>query len=385
MTRHWRHGSKPIAPSRLPASRSGLVTTTERSAGPDQIIGILGGGQLGRMLALAGARLGLRCQVLAPEPESPAFDVVRRITEADYSDEIALARFAEDVDIVTYEFENVPDKAARFLSSRLTVRPGPRALTVSQDRVVEKTFARDCGLGVPDFEPVDDEADLERALARLGRPAVLKTRRFGYDGKGQAVIRDGDDAAAAFSSIGRQPAILEAFVPFTREISVIVVRGADGEIRHYDPVENVHRDGILRSSTVPARIAPELAAEAARMGEVLAEKLDYVGVLAVELFVTADGRLVVNEMAPRVHNSGHWTEAACHCSQFENHMRAVAGLPLGSTARHSDAVMENLIGADVEAWRAIAAESGAVLHLYGKRDQRDGRKMGHVTRLTPLT
>lgn len=361
------------------------MTTTERSAGPDQIIGILGGGQLGRMLALAGARLGLRCQVLAPEPESPAFDVVRRITEADYSDEIALARFAEDVDIVTYEFENVPDKAARFLSSRLTVRPGPRALTVSQDRVVEKTFARDCGLGVPDFEPVDDEAGLARALARLGRPAVLKTRRFGYDGKGQAVIRDGDDAAAAFSSIGRQPAILEAFVPFTREISIIVVRGADGEIRHYDPVENVHRDGILRTSTVPARIPSDLAAEAARMGEVLAEKLDYVGVLAVELFVTADGRLVVNEMAPRVHNSGHWTEAACHCSQFENHMRAVAGLPLGSTARHSDAVMENLIGADVEAWRAIAAEPGAVLHLYGKRDQRAGRKMGHVTRLTPLT
>ncbi|MGL4286553.1 MAG: 5-(carboxyamino)imidazole ribonucleotide synthase [Phreatobacter sp.] len=361
------------------------MTTTERSAGPDQIIGILGGGQLGRMLALAGARLGLRCQVLAPEPESPAFDVVRRITEADYSDEIALARFAEDVDIVTYEFENVPDKAARFLSSRLTVRPGPRALTVSQDRVVEKTFARDCGLGVPDFEPVDDEADLERALSRLGRPAVLKTRRFGYDGKGQAVIRDGDDAAAAFSSIGRQPAILEAFVPFTREISVIVVRGADGEIRHYDPVENVHRDGILRTSTVPARIAPDLAEQAARMGEVLAEKLAYVGVLAVELFVTADGRLVVNEMAPRVHNSGHWTEAACHCSQFENHMRAVAGLPLGSTARHSDAVMENLIGTDVEAWRAIAAEPGAVLHLYGKRDQRDGRKMGHVTRLTQLT
>jgi 5-(carboxyamino)imidazole ribonucleotide synthase len=355
------------------------------SVGPDQIIGILGGGQLGRMLALAGARLGLRCQIYAPEPESPAFDVVRRITEADYSDEVALARFAEDVDIVTYEFENVPDKAARFLSSRLTVRPGPRALSVAQDRVVEKTFARDCGLTVPAFEPVDDVAGLEQALARLGRPAVLKTRRFGYDGKGQAVIRIGDDPAAAFAAIGRQPAILEAFVPFEREISVLVVRGADGELRHYDPVENVHRGGILRTSTVPAQVAPATAMEAVRMGRVLAEALDYVGVLAVELFATADGRLLFNEMAPRVHNSGHWTEAACHCSQFENHMRAVAGLPLGSTARHADAVMQNLIGADVEAWRAIAAEDGTVLHLYGKRDQRDGRKMGHVTRLKPLS
>jgi 5-(carboxyamino)imidazole ribonucleotide synthase len=355
------------------------------SVGPDQIIGILGGGQLGRMLALAGARLGLRCQIYAPEPESPAFDVVRRITEADYSDEVALARFAEDVDIVTYEFENVPDKAARFLSSRLTVRPGPRALSVAQDRVVEKTFARDCGLTVPAFEPVDDVAGLEQALARLGRPAVLKTRRFGYDGKGQAVIRIGDDPAAAFAAIGRQPAILEAFVPFEREISVLVVRGADGELRHYDPVENVHRGGILRTSTVPAQVAPETAMEAVRMGRVLAEALDYVGVLAVELFATVDGRLLFNEMAPRVHNSGHWTEAACHCSQFENHMRAVAGLPLGSTARHADAVMQNLIGADVEAWRAIAAEDGTVLHLYGKRDQRDGRKMGHVTRLKPLS
>jgi 5-(carboxyamino)imidazole ribonucleotide synthase len=358
---------------------------SDRSAGPQPIIGILGGGQLGRMLAMAGARLGLRCHVYAPEPESPAFDVVHRITEADYSDEVALARFADDVDIVTYEFENVPDKAARFLSSRLTVRPGPRALTVSQDRVVEKTFARDCGLGVPDFVAVDDEAGLEAALARLGRPAVLKTRRFGYDGKGQAVIREGDDAAAAFASIGRQPAILEAFVPFLREISVLVVRGANGEIRHYDPVENVHSGGILRTSTVPAAITPDLAAEARRMGATLAEKLDYVGVLAVELFVTADGRLTVNEMAPRVHNSGHWTEAACHCSQFENHMRAVAGLPLGSTQRHCDAVMENLIGADVEAWADIAREEGAVLHLYGKRDQRPGRKMGHVTRLKALS
>jgi 5-(carboxyamino)imidazole ribonucleotide synthase len=361
------------------------VTTSDRSVGPDQIIGILGGGQLGRMLALAGARLGLRCQVFAPEPESPAFDVVRRITEADYSDEGALARFAEDVDIVTYEFENVPARAADFLASRLPVRPGPMALTVSQDRITEKTFARDCGLAVPDFVAVDSVEDLVRALETIGRPAVLKTRRFGYDGKGQVVIRAGDNPARALATIGNQPAILEAFVPFEREISVLVVRGAGGEIRHYDPVENVHRSGILRTSTVPAAIDVSLAARAALMGTVLAEKLDYVGVLAVELFVTRDGQLLLNEMAPRVHNSGHWTEAACHCSQFENHMRAVAGLPLGSTRRHSDAVMQNLIGASVKDWRRHAAEEGTVLHLYGKRDQREGRKMGHLTRLSPLS
>lgn len=361
------------------------MTISDRSVGPDQIIGILGGGQLGRMLALAGARLGLRCQIYAPEPESPAFDVVRRITEADYSDEMALARFAEDVDIVTYEFENVPAKAADFLSSRLPVRPGPMALTVSQDRVIEKSFARDCGIEVPEFAAIDTVADLEAALQRIGLPAVLKTRRFGYDGKGQVVMREGDDPAKALAAIGNQPAILEAFVPFEREISILIVRGHDGEIRHYDPVENVHRAGILRTSTVPASIDVSLAAKAALVGTVLAQKLDYVGVLAVELFVTEDGRLLLNEMAPRVHNSGHWTEAACHCSQFENHMRAVAGLPLGSTLRHSDAVMHNLIGADVEDWRRIAAEEGAVLHLYGKRDQRDGRKMGHLTRLAPFS
>ena len=361
------------------------MTTSDRSVGPDQIIGILGGGQLGRMLALAGARLGLRCQIFAPEPESPAFDVVRRITEADYSDEEALARFDGDVDIVTSEFENVPARAADFLASRLPVRPGPMALTVSQDRIREKTFARECGLAVPDFAPIDSVDDLVRALETIGRPAVLKTRRFGYDGKGQVVIRAGDDPARALAAIGHQPAILEAFVPFEREISVLVVRGADGEIRHYDPVENVHRGGILRTSTVPAAIDVSLGARAALTGTVLAEKLDYVGVLAVELFVTRDSQLLLNEMAPRVHNSGHWTEAACHCSQFENHMRAVAGLPLGSTSRHSDAVMQNLIGDNVESWRRLAAEEGSVLHLYGKRDQREGRKMGHVTRLSPLS
>ena len=361
------------------------MTTSDRSVGPDQIVGILGGGQLGRMMAIAGARLGLRCHVFAPEPESPAFDVVRRITEADYSDEVALARFAEDVDIVTYEFENVPGRAADFLASRLTVRPGPEALIVSQDRVIEKSFARDCGIDVPAFAAIDSVDDLVRAIAEIGLPAVLKTRRFGYDGKGQVVIRQGDDPAKALATIGNQPAILEAFVPFEREISVLVVRGHDGEMRHYDPVENVHRGGILRTSTVPAAIDVSLAAKAALIGTVLAEKLNYVGVLAVELFVTPDQRLLLNEMAPRVHNSGHWTEAACYCSQFENHMRAVAGLPLGSTLRHSDAVMHNLIGADVGDWRRIAAEEETVLHLYGKRDQRDGRKMGHFTRLTPLT
>ncbi|MEI8145521.1 MAG: 5-(carboxyamino)imidazole ribonucleotide synthase [Alphaproteobacteria bacterium] len=361
-----------MSPSR---ARSSLI-------GPDTVVGILGGGQLGRMMALAGAKLGLTCHIYAPEKDAPAFDVVKRATIAAYEDEAALAQFARAVDVVTYEFENVPAATAAALAKRIPVRPGPNALAVTQDRVVEKSFVRDLGLNVPAFAAVDDDLTLAAAVREVGLPAVLKTRRFGYDGKGQAVIKAGGDPEGAFAAIGRQPAILEAFVPFEREVSVLVVRSITGDIRLYDPIENVHRDGILRRSTVPAAINASTRAMVERVGRTLADALDYVGVLAVEMFVTPDGTILVNEMAPRVHNSGHWTEAACICSQFENHMRAVAGLPLGSTHRHSNAVMENLIGADVEGWETLAAEAGASLTLYGKRDMRAGRKMGHVTWVT---
>lgn len=350
---------------------------------PGSTIGILGGGQLGRMLALAAARLGFRCHVYCPDQESPAFDVAAATTVADYEDTAALQQFAGAVDVVTYEFENVPVAAVELLANDVAVRPGGRALAVSQDRLDEKTFL--AGLGIPTaaFAKVDGRASLDRALGAVGLPAVLKTRRLGYDGKGQAVIRWADEAGAALEKMRGAPAILERFVPFACEISVIGVRGLDGRVAAYDPAENVHRDGILATSTVPARVQAETAARAIGIAERLLQALDYVGVIGVELFVgREDEALSVNEFAPRVHNSGHWTEDGCTVSQFESHVRAIAGWPLGPTARHADVVMTNLIGTDAETWPRLAAEPGARLHLYGKRQMRPGRKMGHVNRLT---
>jgi 5-(carboxyamino)imidazole ribonucleotide synthase len=352
---------------------------------PGATIGILGGGQLGRMLALAAARLGLKCHVFCPDPDSPAFDVSAARTVAPYEDHVALANFAAQVDVATFEFENVEVAAAEYLAASVPVRPGPRTLAVSQDRLTEKAFLRDLGIGTAPFAAVADLAELEAALAEIGRPAVLKTRRLGYNGKGQAVIREGDEPGAALAAMHGAPAILEGFVRFVREVSVIAVRGLDGAFAAYDPAENVHRDGILHTSTVPAALMPDTAAEARTIARTIIEALGYVGVIGVELFVAEEGgreRLLVNEIAPRVHNSGHWTEDACPVSQFENHIRAVAGWPLGPTGRHSDAVMTNLIGADAADWRALAAEPGARLHLYGKREARPGRKMGHVNRLS---
>jgi 5-(carboxyamino)imidazole ribonucleotide synthase len=349
-------------------------------------IGILGGGQLGRMLALAAAKLGIRSVVLCPDPDSPAFDVAAEAIVAAYDDEAALARLAGCCDVVTYEFENVPAATAAFLAERRPVRPGPAALAVAQDRLAEKRFVADLGIAVAPFRPVDDRAGLEAALAELGYPAILKTRRFGYDGKGQAKIARPADIDAALAAIDGQPAILESLVPFRAEVSVIVARGLDGTVASYDVPENEHRDHILKFSRVPAAIRPETAAAARALGECIAAALDYVGVLAVELFVVDMGsqeRLVVNELAPRVHNSGHWTESACLISQFEAHVRAIAGLPIGTLARHSDAVMENLIGDDVDRLPQLLAEPGAAVHLYGKRETRRGRKMGHVVRLIP--
>ncbi|MGV2122955.1 5-(carboxyamino)imidazole ribonucleotide synthase [Agrobacterium vitis] len=342
-------------------------------------IGIIGGGQLGRMLAMAAARLGLKTIVLEPQADCPAAQVANRQIIADYADEAALAELAASCDVVTYEFENVPVAAAEALARSVPVYPPAKALAVSQDRLSEKRFLNDNGIATAPFRTVDSQTDLEQALAEFGGEGVLKTRRFGYDGKGQRVYRKGDDASGGYQALGAVPLILEGFVPFAREISIIAARSISGEIACYDPAENIHRDGILHTSTVPASISPQTAAAAKSAAEKLLSGLDYVGVVGLELFLMADGSLIANEMAPRVHNSGHWTEAACVISQFEQHIRAVTGLPLGDPARHGDCVMTNLIGDDIFAVPDWLAKPGALVHLYGKAEARPGRKMGHVT------
>lgn len=354
---------------------------------PGGRIGILGGGQLGRMLATAAAELGLSCHIYCPDEEAPAADVAAAATRAAYDDAEALARFADSVDVVTYEFENVPAETARILGEHAPVRPGALALATAQDRSVEKNFLASHGIPTAPFADVDDEASLEAAVARIGTPAILKTRRFGYDGKGQAKIANPAEAHAAFGSIGHQSAILEGFVPFEREISVIVARGLDGKTAAYDPVENVHKHHILDRTFAPATLASALADEARAIAAKIVEELDYVGVMGVEMFLLPEGaspRILVNEVAPRVHNSGHWTQDACAISQFEQHIRAICGWPLGDPKRHSDAVMTNLIGDDANDWQSLAGEPGLAIHLYGKAEARPGRKMGHVTRLYPL-
>ncbi len=352
----------------------------DRMLSPGATIGILGGGQLGRMLSLAAARLGLRTHIYEPEPDCPAAQVAAATTTAAYEDEAALERFARAVDVVTYEFENVPAEALDRIEAIVPIRPGRRALRTSQDRLEEKEFLQASGLTVARFAPVDDPATLYLAYEAVGLPAILKTRRFGYDGKGQVRLRTSGEGAAALAEIRGAPAILEAVVEFEREISVIAARGVDGAIAMFEPGENVHRDGILRTTTVPARLDAPQRREARAIAERILTALDYVGVLGVELFVTPGG-LVVNEFAPRVHNSGHWTQTGCTVDQFEQHVRAVAGWPLGDGSRHSDVVMENLIGADVERVPDLLAQ-GWALHLYGKAETRPGRKMGHANRIT---
>ena len=354
---------------------------------PGSTIGILGSGQLGRMLAMAAARLGLKCHIYGDEP-GPAFDVAAMTTIAPYDDQTALAAFAATIAAATYEFENIPVPTVEFLARRVPVRPGAKALACAQDRLNEKQLARKLGAITAEFAAVDSLAGLEAQLLRVDCPAILKTRRFGYDGKGQAKILKHEDAADAYAAMRGQPAILEKFVPFRSEVSVVAVRDIDGSFAAYDVSENDHRDHILYTSTVPARIEPTAAAAAIRTTKAIAEALDYVGVIAVEYFALDHGGrdvLYVNEMAPRVHNSGHWTIDGCQVSQFENHIRAVAGWPLGATGRHSDAVMTNLIGKDANAWARLAADQTASVHLYGKNEARPGRKMGHVTRLSPKT
>jgi 5-(carboxyamino)imidazole ribonucleotide synthase len=347
---------------------------------PGSTIGMLGGGQLGRMTALAAARLGYKTHVFTPEPNGPCAQACAAETVADWDDEEALASFADSVDVVTLEFENVPSPALELLSALKPTRPGARVLAITQDRVAEKRFANELGIGTAPWRAADNAAEIEAAVRDLG-PSIAKTRRFGYDGKGQAVIATPDHAESGFAAIGRAPAIVEGRVAFVAEISVVLARGMDGQIAAYPAVENRHVGGILASTIAPARVSPDVAAEADRVARRLADALDYVGVLAVELFVTADGAVLMNEMAPRPHNSGHWTIDACPVSQFEQQVRAVCGLPLGPIERFGDAEMENLIGDQVERWPELIADPTARLHLYGKLENRPGRKMGHVTRL----
>ena len=336
------------------------------------------------MSAMAAARLGYRCHILTPEPDSPAAQVAAHCTLGDYEDAHALRRFAEAVDVITFEFENVSAEGLELLQSLRPVHPSPTILRTSQDRIAEKTFLNDAGVPTAPWRAVNSLADLHAAATALGLPAVLKTTRGGYDGKGQAVLRAADDLATAWADLGAHPLVLEGFVDYACEISVIVARGTDGGGSIFDAVENRHRDGILDLTLAPARVAPATAAEAARVAWRVADRLALVGVLAVEMFVDRAGRVLVNEIAPRPHNSGHWTIEACPASQFELHIRAVAGLPLPPGIRHADAVMKNLVGPEETAlWPAITATPKLIPHLYGKTEARPGRKMGHVTRLFP--
>lgn len=343
-------------------------------------IGILGGGQLGRMLSVAASRLGFRTHIFEPGANPPAAHVADRVTTAAYDDLAALAAFAASVDVVTYEFENIPTAALDVLEATHPIRPGRRALAVSQDRIAEKDFLTSLGLTTAPYAAVDSLDDLHNAIARIGTPAILKTTRLGYDGKGQARLKSPADAEAALAAMQGAPAVLEGFIDFSHEVSVIAARGADGSVACYDPGENVHKDGILATTTIPARLTAAQRTDAILLAARILNALDYIGVMGVELFVTRAG-LIVNEIAPRVHNSGHWTQNGCAVDQFEQHIRAVAGWPLGDGSRHSDVVMENLIGDDILRVPAIARERNAALHLYGKAEARPGRKMGHVNRI----
>ena len=388
-----------MAPADRPAPRPSGASTSSSSAGatleplsPGATIGILGGGQLGRMLAVAAARLGLKTHIYSDGRDACAFDVAHAHTVGDYDDTVAVEAFARHVDVVTYEFENVPLEAAAAAERAKPVRPGLDALRVAQDRLTEKQFMMGLRLPVAPFTGIDTVADLAEAERRVGTPSILKTRRLGYDGKGQVRIAAGASIAEAFAELGRAPCVLEGLVAFEFEVSILVARDQSGATRFYDPPRNTHESSILRQSTVPAGLPASAVQRATTIAKRIADGLGYIGVLGVELFYMgpdAAEPFVINEIAPRVHNSGHWTLDACAVSQFENHIRAIAGWPLGSTARHSNAVMTNIIGPEADDWIKLAAQGGSggdgqCLHLYGKGLARPGRKMGHVTHISPL-
>ena len=339
-------------------------------------IGILGGGQLGRMLAVAASRLGLKAHIFEPGANPPAGHVADQVTTASYEDDAALRRFAQSVDVITYEFENIPTSALDILEQIRPIHPGRRALAISQDRLSEKEFLTGLGLKVAPYANVTTAAEAEAAAQSIGTPSILKTRRMGYDGKGQIRLKDASDIAEVWQAMQGVPSVLEGFINFSHEVSVIAARASDGQVACYDPGENVHREGILHSTTVPATLTAAQRMDAVLLAGQILNALDYVGVMGVELFVTPDG-LIVNEIAPRVHNSGHWTQNGCDICQFEQHIRAVAGWPLGDGTRHSDIRMENLIGADMNRVPELRG-TNAALHLYGKSEVKPGRKMGHV-------
>ncbi|MEJ5218436.1 5-(carboxyamino)imidazole ribonucleotide synthase [Cognatishimia sp. D5M38] len=345
-------------------------------------IGILGGGQLGRMLSVAASRLGYKSHIFEPGANPPAGQVADQVTTAAYEDEAALKAFADAVDVITYEFENIPTSALDILEAHRPIRPGREALRVSQDRITEKDFLTGLGLKTAPYAQIDTAEDLAKAMTEIGTPSILKTRRFGYDGKGQVRLSEDSDPAVAMEEVAGAASVLEGFVNFSHEVSVIAARGTTGEVACYDPGENVHEGGILRTTTVPARLPGSMRMDAVLIASQILNALDYVGVMGVELFVTLEG-LIVNEIAPRVHNSGHWTQNGCAVDQFEQHIRAVVGLPLGDGKRHNDVVMENLIGEDMDRVPHLLKEPHVAVHLYGKADVKAGRKMGHVNRVTP--
>lgn len=361
------------------------MSADRHRVGPGGRLGIIGGGQLGRMTSLAAARLGINCHIFSPEADSPAFAVSAAHSCAAYDDATALAAFARSVDAISFEFENIPADSVRILADLVPVRPAWTVLEIAQERVAEKSFFNRLGIATAPWRAIHDENDLRQAVGELGLPAILKTCRFGYDGKGQIKIDKDSDLAQAWDAMAGGPAILEGFVDFVMEASVLVARGLDGDIACYDVVENRHRQHILDVTIAPAALPPSVVKQAQEMAITAATSLDLVGLLAVELFVSGDGQLLVNEMAPRPHNSGHWTMNACHTDQFEQFVRAVCGLPLGSPERFADAVMTNLIGDDLARWPALLAEAGTAVHLYGKTEARPGRKMGHFTRIKPRT
>ena len=348
---------------------------------PGSTIGILGGGQLGRMLSVAASRLGFRTHIFEPGSNPPAADVAHALTTAPYADIAALSAFAASVDVITYEFENIPTTALDALEALKPIRPNRRALAISQDRLVEKAFLTSLGLTCAPYAAVGSLPDLQAAITTIGTPSILKTTRLGYDGKGQARLFSPADAPAAWESMQNAPSVLEGFIDFTHEVSVIAARSLNGSVACYDPGENVHRAGILHTTTVPAKLTAHQRTDAVLMAARILTALDYVGVIGVELFVTPSA-LIVNEIAPRVHNSGHWTQNGCAVDQFEQHIRAITGWPLGDGSRHCDVVMENLIGDDLARIPALAAERHTALHLYGKADAKPGRKMGHVNRIS---